>query len=97
MADIDDRRHWHLDKKVNLSHMVATLGLAAALFTWANTVERRIDANTLGIIHSKELVELEQRNVKSAVNRVDTKVDQVNSKLDKLIESNQNYRARVDK
>jgi hypothetical protein len=94
MADIDDRRHWHLDKKVNLSHMVATLGLAFALFTWANTVERRIDANSLGIIHSKELVELENRNVKAAVNRVDAKVDQVNDKLDKLIEANSSYPTR---
>ena len=33
---------WHLDKKVNLSHIVATLTLAAAIFTWGSKIEQRI-------------------------------------------------------
>jgi hypothetical protein len=33
---------WHLDKKVNISHIIATLMLAAAIFTWGSKIEQRI-------------------------------------------------------
>lgn len=43
--DGDDRRQrdvrWHLDKRVNVGHMLTTLALAVALFTWASGMERR--------------------------------------------------------
>lgn len=34
--------HWHLDKRINVSHLIATLLLAISVFAWANGVDKRI-------------------------------------------------------
>ena len=34
--------HWHLDKNVNLGHLLTTIGMVAAMFTWGSNVEKRI-------------------------------------------------------
>lgn len=34
--------HWHLDKRVNLSHIFATLALAAGMFSWGSAVDKRV-------------------------------------------------------
>jgi Tfp pilus assembly protein PilO len=33
---------WHLDKRVNISHIVATLMLAVSVFAWAGALDRRV-------------------------------------------------------
>ena len=38
----DDNSHWALDKRLNIGHLLTTLSLAAALFAWASSMDRRI-------------------------------------------------------
>lgn len=38
----DDREPWHLDKRVNLGHLLTTLSLAVAIFVWASAMDRRV-------------------------------------------------------
>ena len=33
---------WHLDKRVNVSHLSATICLVAGLFAWGSTIETRV-------------------------------------------------------
>ena len=37
-----DRRHWNLDKTLNVSHLLATLVIAGSLFAYANNMDRRV-------------------------------------------------------
>ena len=37
-----DRRHWHLDKTLNVSHLLTTLLIAGSLFAYANNMDRRV-------------------------------------------------------
>lgn len=38
----DDREPWHLDKRVNLGHLLTTLSLAVAIFAWGSAMDRRV-------------------------------------------------------
>ena len=37
-----DRRHWHLDKTLNVSHLLTTVVIAGSLFAYANNLDRRV-------------------------------------------------------
>ena len=37
-----DRRHWHLDKTLNVSHLLTTVVIAGSLFAYANNMDRRV-------------------------------------------------------
>lgn len=42
-VDYDEgSRHWHLDKRLNLGHLLTTIVLAISLFGWANAMDRRV-------------------------------------------------------
>ena len=32
----EDRRHWHIDKTLNISHLLATFVIAGSLFAYAS-------------------------------------------------------------
>lgn len=36
-----DRRGWHLDKTLNITHLLTTLVIAGSLFSYANNMDRR--------------------------------------------------------
>ena len=36
------RRHWHLDKTLNVSHLLTTVVIAGSLFAYANNMDRRV-------------------------------------------------------
>lgn len=38
----DDERHWHLDKRLNLGHLLTTVSLAAAIMWWGAAMDRRV-------------------------------------------------------
>lgn len=37
-----DRRHWHLDKTLNISHLLTTLVIAGSLFAYAGGMDKRV-------------------------------------------------------
>lgn len=38
----DNRRHWLLDKTLNVSHLLKTIVIAGSLFAYANNMDRRV-------------------------------------------------------
>lgn len=55
-----DRRNWHLDKTLNVSHLLTTLVIAGSLFAYANNMDRRV-----AILEEKMQVQV-QENSRSA-------------------------------
>ena len=86
MARLVDKRSWHLDKRLNVSHLVTTLVLAVGVFTWASGIEQRINVNTIDVEHNKELMQLSQGYVTATVNTIEKKVDKIDIKLDKVLD-----------
>lgn len=37
-----DRRGWHLDKTLNVTHILTTMVIAGSLFSYANNMDRRV-------------------------------------------------------
>lgn len=44
MTDEDkrDRPHWSFDQRINVGHLLTTIGMAAGLFVYAGAIDRRI-------------------------------------------------------
>lgn len=77
---------WHLDKRINVGHLLTTVVLAVSLFSWASVLEKR-------------LAVLEEKALQQRINddRQDVVVHQLsvtirdelrdmNKKLDRLVE-----------
>lgn len=80
---------WHLDKKLNIGHIITTVSLALVAFSYINAIDKKIDANTMNIKANKEQHTMdikrfsEQR--KEDVQRVEKRLDTINIKLDRLL------------
>lgn len=67
-----------MSKSVSLSHIISTLVIALSLFAWGNKMDVRVS-----LLEQKDMVN--ERNA----DRIEAKVDALNSKIDRLIEFNQ--------
>lgn len=80
---------WHLDKKLNLGHLVTTVVLALTAFGYINAIDKKIEANAINIevIKEQQVQDVkrfgEQR--KEDIQRVEKRLDSINTKLDKLL------------
>tara|TARA_R110002167_G_scaffold91458_1_gene246105 strand:- start:176215 stop:176472 length:258 start_codon:yes stop_codon:yes gene_type:complete len=71
---------WHMDRTVNISHIAITVSIIVSVVMYNNTLDKRIAANTQSISYVKEQREEDGR-------RIEKRLDSINSKLDKLLES----------
>lgn len=85
-----DRRGFHLERSVNVGHILTTMGILIAAFTWGSKLETQVSNNAQAIAY------LNQNNVRTNA-RVDTlraeiraDLRDINAKLDRLIESQVN-------
>lgn len=71
-----EAQHWSLDKRINLSHLFATGSLVLALVVSWNKMDQRVTTLETQIAANKDVVE-----------RLDTRLDRIEDKLDRLIEA----------
>lgn len=84
MAEEDN--HWHLDKRLNVGHLITTLSLAGAMVVWAMTIETRVAEHSIQIGSIASQIErVESRNDKN-MSQLTTAINRINDKLDRLIE-----------
>lgn len=74
MSDYDDR-HWHLDKRINLSHMAGSVSLVVAVMVWGTSVETRLALGEKEDSHQIRLLEDIRQEGK-----------ETNKKMDKFLE-----------
>lgn len=84
----DERRGWHMDKTVSVSHIISTLLLAVSAFWWASSVDRRVDSNLQEIEHltalwvrEREEREASRREFKADLRDIGSKLDKMNERL----------------
>lgn len=78
---------WHLDKKVNISHILATLTLAAAIFTWGSKIEQRVALVESSTARQAQVDQAQDREFRRYVVEMREDVREMSRKIDKLIES----------
>lgn len=71
---------WHLDRRVNLSHLAATVSLAAAVLTWSARMDTRVSILESDSKRQDEI--LTQTNTETT-----RRLDRIEAKLDRVIES----------
>lgn len=59
-----DRRGWHLDKTVSISHLLTTITIAGSVFIWASKMEQRIVVLETRMESSTRAVSDAQRDVR---------------------------------
>lgn len=78
---------WHLDKKVSLSHIVATLTLAAAIFTWGSKIEQRIALVEASSTRQAQVDQAQDQEFRRSVVEMREDIRELSRKIDKLIDS----------
>lgn len=93
MTDDDASRPWHLDRRLNVGHLLTTLSLAAAIFAWGSAMDRR-----LAVIEEKARAQAERDSAQDAAlasalvllrtefGDLRAEVRQTNQKIDRFIE-----------
>ena len=80
-----------MDKKVNISHILATLTLAAAIFTWGSKIEQRLALVESSTARQAQVDQAQDQEFRRYVveMREDVREDvrEMSRKIDKLIES----------
>lgn len=69
-------QHWSVDKRVNLSHLVATISMAVALFVWGNKIDQRVTT-----------LEANIQNNMTNMQGLNNRLNRIEDKLDRLIEN----------
>lgn len=90
-ASLREGEHWSLDKRLNVTHLVATVGIMVALFTWAG----KIDTRTSLVEQAQYQAQANQRitDTRQDENRremflaIKTEMRDINHKLDRIIEA----------
>jgi hypothetical protein len=71
----EDYRHWSVDKRVNISHLLTTLAMIVSLFAWGNKIDMRVST-----------LEANYRNTISNSEILNRRLERIEDKLDRIIE-----------
>lgn len=66
----EERRHWHLDKTLNLSHLLTTLVIAGSLFAYAGGMDKRVAVLEAQVVSQKQANEQARNDVRELINDV---------------------------
>lgn len=65
------RDNWHLDKTLNVSHILATLTIASGIFLWAGKTDTRISLVEASLMNNKSGYEKSDEQIRSDAMRQD--------------------------
>lgn len=75
--ELEERRTWHLDKRLNVGHILTTITIAVGVFVWASKMDSRIT-----------VLEVQQQNTAQTGIEIKSQLQELNRKLDRIIERN---------
>lgn len=64
------QKKWHLDKTINISHIIATVVLALGMFSWAKGVEKIQTEHTKDIEAIKNRMEWSDQRLKDDLTEI---------------------------
>ena len=91
-SDSYNENKWHLSKSVNLTHILTTAMMIIALFSWGNKMEVRITVLEQAILAQLHVDSRQDVSNRDGYVRVERRLDQIELKLDRVIENGANRR-----
>ncbi len=85
--DSNDRRGWHIDKGVGAAHIITTIMLIVTALWYVAGQDRRIAVLELGVNYLQQSRTTDQSRTEKKFDELKTDLRTINSKLDRLIES----------
>lgn len=82
-----DRRGWHIDKGVGVAHIITTGMLIVTALWYLAGQDRRIAMLELGVDHLEQSRIGDQNRTEKKFDDLKTDLRTINSKLDRIIES----------
>lgn len=76
---------WHLDKTLNISHLITTLTIAGSLFMWGAKMDTRVAVLESQGATQQEVSRNQDTATKELRKEISVSFAQVNEKLDKLV------------
>ena len=70
-----EKRKWHIEKGINIGHILTTIALVIGFFSWANQQDRRIT-----------VLEVQQQNTVQMGKDIKDQLNELSRKIDRLIE-----------
>ena len=86
-AQKDPATSWHLEKKVNISVIVALLLLAISIFTWGSKIEQRVALVEASTTRQAQVDTAQDQEFRRYVVEMREDIRDLSRKIDKLIES----------
>lgn len=86
-VESEAEKRWHIDKTINLAHVLTTMGLIAALFAWGGNVDKRIALLEDNRIVQKAIDMQQDEQARAAVLLLREELRDVGRKLDRLSEN----------
>lgn len=86
MAD-DSRERWHLDKRVQISHIVTTVVVAVGAVLYIGDIKRDVEVLKAQYQSQRDRDSQQDRAFADSVQLLREDLKAVNAKLDRLIES----------
>lgn len=62
-----DRRGWHLDKTIGVTHLITTLTIATGVLAWANTIDKRVSLIEAELQHQRQTDERQDSVLKESL------------------------------
>lgn len=87
MDEMADRRGWHLDKGVSVAHILTTVALIITALWYLAGQDKRISNLELNYSHLKASRMEDQDRTSAKFDELKTDLRMINTKLDRLIES----------
>lgn len=84
------KEHWHLDKRLNVGHLMTTIAMVIAMFLYVGDIEKEVIKNRENIQHIQEIQKIQNEKASLQIKSVIVSVDKIDAKIDKLIERHLN-------
>lgn len=81
---IPTEEQWHLKREVNITHIVATMGLVISAFMYSSALDKRIQANEQDIVYLKFQRAEDIERTEKQFDTINAKLDEVLSKVSKI-------------
>lgn len=73
--------HWGIDKRINISHIIATVILAGSLFAWANNVDNRMSVVEANLSHIEDRIDMDRTRANQDNRRTERSLTEIKAQL----------------
>lgn len=85
-------KHWVLKREIQVGHLISTVVVAASVFSYVLTLERRIALVEQQVAAQREVDAKQDVAQAKATDALTARLDRIEAKLDRLIEKYQGVR-----